>query len=358
MSNATLGAQVFALLLALLQCGLALVMAYRLFLLSRVYKSVDPHRRPTTMRMLKVLRVSIFIMTTLQCARCIDPFCALAIWPYELTRSIQFAVTVSIYVQYSATTYVCMDTLYACALKRTPGWLAVIVSILPILTFLIGFSGLIGEFVVAKQYMMAIVYFYVVISLAINLTTYNVSGIWLIRILRIHQRTGAAGEELSSSKSACKFELVVAKTMRSMFLLTLPSLAAIVVYSVSGITNSNTRDIAPYNPENLNWNVYVTIFAQLTLGLLFTRTAWISKTALDAEIMLKSTTTLSTGTSRLDMKERGSRMSQSPKVPSRNSQPEPEVPVVAVTVVDDSRSDSISDGPVAEMCVLPTAEIV
>jgi hypothetical protein len=252
-----------------------------------------------------------------------------------------------------------MDTLYACALKRTPGWLAIMVSIVPTLACLIGFAGLICEFVVAKQYVMAFVYFYVVISLTVNLITYDVSGVCLIRILRNHQTTGAAaaGEELSSSKSACKFDLVIAKTTRSMFLLSLPSLAAVVVYSVIGITNTNTRPIAPYDPELLGWNAYATVFAQLVLGLLFTRTAWISKTALDAEIMFKtSTTTLSSAASRPDVKERGSRMSQSPKIPSRNSKPESEAPVV-VTVVDDSTS--VSDGmPVAEMCALPAAEIV
>jgi len=347
----------FAMLLTLLQCGLAVVMAYRLFLLSRVYKSVDPHRRPTTVTMLKILRVCIFTMTTIQFVRCIDPFCALGIWIYEMTRSIQLGVTIMIYIQYSATTYVCMDTLYACALKRTPGWLAIIVSILPTLATLIGLVGLIGEFVLGKQYIMAVVYFYVVVSLAANMITYDISGIWLIRTLRIHQRTGAAGEELSSSKSACKFDVVIAKTMRSMFLVTLPSLAAVVVYTVVGIANSNTKPMAPYNPESLAWSVYVTVFTQLILGLLFTRTAWVSKTALDAEIMLKTTTTLSRSTSRPDTKERGSRLSQSPRIPSRNSQPEQEapVPVVAVTMVDDSSCDS---NVLAEVCVLPAAEIV
>jgi len=353
MSNATLGAQVFALLLALLQCGLAVVMAYRLFLLSRVYKSVDPHRRPTTVTMLKILRVCIFTMTTIQFVRCIDPFCALGIWIYEMTRSIQLGVTIMIYIQYSATTYVCMDTLYACALKRTPGWLAIIGAILPTLAVLLGLLGLICEFVLEKQYVMAVVNFYVVISLTTNMIAYDLSGFWLIRVLRIHQRTGAGGEELSSSKSACKFDVVIAKTMRSMFLVTLPTFAVVVVYAILGITNSNTRPMAPYNPEALGWNVYVTVFAQLILGLLFTRTAWISKTALDAELMLKTTTTISSGTSRPDT--RGSRMSQSPRIPSRNSQPEHEAPVVAVTVVDDSRSDS---NVLAEVNVLPAAEIV
>jgi hypothetical protein len=247
-----------------------------------------------------------------------------------------------------------MDTLYACALKRTPGWLAIVLSIVPTLACLIGFAGLICEFAVAKQYVMAFVYYFVVISLTVNLITYDVSGICLIRILRKHQTTGvaAAGEDLSSSKSACKFDVVIAKTMRSMFLLSFSSLAVVVVFLVIGITHTNTRPIAPYNPDLLGWNAYATVFAQLLLGLLFTRTAWISKTALDAEIMFKTTTTLSSATSRPDVRERGSRFSQSPKIPSRNSKPESDAPVV-VTVVDDSRSDSI-----AEMCALPAAEIV
>jgi hypothetical protein len=362
MSNVTLGGHVFALLLALLQCCLAVVLAYRLFLLSRTYKGLDPHRRPTTVNMLKVLRVCIFIMTALQCVRCIDPFCALGIWPYALTRFLQLAVTITIYCQYSATTYICMDTLYACALKRTPSWLAIVVSILPAFQFVFGFGALIGEYLIGQQWVTAIVNFYIVLSLAVNLTTYDVSGIWLIRILRSHQQTGTpAAEDISASKSASPFDVVIDKTLRSMFLLSLPSVAALIIYLIIGVNNSNTRPIPPYNPEALGWNVFVTIFAQLVLGLLFTRATWISKTALDAEIMAKTTSTLSNAgsresadlkrtASRVELKERMSRLSP-PKSPRSeglpSTQSESEAPVVAVTVVDDERSD-----------VLPAGEIV
>jgi len=346
MSNTTVGAHVVALLLALLQCGLATVLAYRLYLLSCTHRGVDPHRRPTTVNMLRVHRVCIFIMTALQCVRCIDPFCALGIWPYTLTRCLQLIVTISLYFQYSASTYVCMDTLYACALKRTPFWLAIVVSILPTAEFGVGFGGLFAEFASAQQWATAVTDFYVVLALVVNLTTYDVAGLWLIRILRTHQTTGA-GEDISGSKSASPFDVVIDKTLRSMSLLSCPSLAAMVAYLILGIGNSNTRPIATYNPNALGWNVFVTIFVQLVLGLLFTRLAWISKTALDAAIMAsvssKESDQRKSGASRGELKEKAARLSQSPPKTSQpagslaqNSQARESDPVVGVTIVDDA----------------------
>jgi len=90
--------------------------------------------------------------------------------------------------------------------------------------------------------------------------------------------------------------------------------------------------MAPYNPNAVLWNVTATIFVQLVLGLVFTRVAWITKTALDAEVVGKALSTPSTGSvatsseggspdqrksvraaSRAELKERALRMSQSPK---------------------------------------------
>jgi len=148
---------------------------------------------------LKVHRACIFLNTTFQLIRCIDPFCALGILPYTFVRFLQLSVTISLYFQYSCTTYIVMDTLYACALKRTPSWLAIVVCILPVAEFVWGLAVWQQRF--AQQW---------------NLTTYNVSGIILIRILRRHQQTGTAavGEDISGSKSASPFDVVIAKTMR------------------------------------------------------------------------------------------------------------------------------------------------
>jgi len=348
MSNTTVGAHVVALLLALLQCGLATVLAYRSYLLSCTHKGVDPHRRPTAVNMLRVHRVCVFVMTTLQCVRCIDPFCALGIWPYAFTRSVQLIVTITLYFQYSATTYVCMDTLYACALKRTPCWLAIVVSILPVAELGVGAGGLFAQFASAQQWITAVVDFYIVLALAVNLTTYNVSGFWLIRILRTHQLTGA-GEDITGSKSASPYDAVIAKTLRSMFLMSLPSLAALLVLLILGIGNCNNRPIAPYNVNALDWSVFMAIFIQLVLGFLFTRSGWITKTALDAAIMAsvnassKESEKKSGVSSRAELKERAARLSQAPtksrsETPPQNSQAESEGPVVVVTV-DDSTPD-------------------
>jgi len=361
-------------LLVLLQCGLAAVFAYRLFLLSRTYRAVHPHKRLTTVYMIRVHRVCVFLMTALQCVRCIDPFCSHGIWSYYTMRFLSQAVTITIYFQYCTTTFVCMDTLYACALKRTPSWLAVVVSILPVSEVVVGISAIATQYVWGRQWSGAYMDFFVVASLAMNLIAYNVSGMLLVRILRRHQATGS-GEEVSGSKSASPFELVISKTLRSMWLLSLPTMVAVVVYSYLGISNSNNLAEIPYDPQAPSWSVVATIFLQMTLGLLFTRTAWISKTALDAEILAsvngssRESEKRSSGlASRSELKERAARMSQSPKprpsenAPSRNSQAEPEVPVVAVTVVDVDQPD-ILPLPCTEMIVLPevlppTAEIV
>jgi len=327
MSNTTVGVHVVAVVLALLQCALAAVLAYRLYLLSHTSKGVDPHRRATTVNILKVHRACIFIMTALQCLRVIDPFSALGIWPYGFVRFLQLAVTISIYFQYSSTTYIVMDTLYACVLKRTPTWLAIIISILPVSEFVVGFGMLAAEYLVGQQWVGAVVSFYVVLMLTVNLTTYNVSGVLLIRLLRNHQSTGA-GEDISGSKSASPFDVVISKTLKSMTMLTLPSLATWLIFLVLGVSNCNTRPMPVFDPNALQWNVIATMFIQLILGLLFTRVAWISKTALEAAIVGKISSTPSSGgavssegtpqkrsdraASRAELKERAKRMSQSP----------------------------------------------
>jgi len=343
MFGVVVGAHVLALLLALLQCASAAVLAYRLYLLSCVCKGADP-RRTNSYVVLKVLRVCIFIMTALQCVRCIDPFCAQGIWPYPMTRTLTLLVTITIYFQYSATTYIVMDTLFACALKRTPNALAIVVSILPACELVIGLGGLIGEFRAGRQWVTAVINFYVVLSLAVNVITYNVSGLWLISILRKHQSTGSSppGEDISGSKSASPFDVVVAKTSRSLVLLTVPSVIAMIMYIIIGINNSTTNAIPTYNPQAVGWNSYVTIFVQLVLGLLFTRVAWVSKTTLDAGLVAKMVNSQSTaGTSkdekqrssgspsRAELKEKAARLSQA--IPRLEA---PSVEAVAVTVVE------------------------
>jgi len=376
MSNITVGAHVFTVLLVLLQCGLAAVLAYRLYLLSHTYHGgVHPHQRLTTVNMLRVHRVCIFIMTALQCVRCVDPFASLGIWSYYFTRTLQLAVTILLYFQYSTTTFVCMDTLYACALKRTPYWLTIIVSILPALALVLGLFALVAEFVEARQWVTAALDFFIVVSVGANLTTYNVSGACLIQILRKHQLTGS-GEEISGSKSASPFALVISKTLRSMWLLSLPSVGAMVMFGILAVGLSNNKAIVAYNPSNPAWNVFATIFLQLVLGLLFTRMAWVSKTALDAEILAsvngssRESEKRSSGmVSRADSKARAMRLTQSPiprnsESPStQNSQAEPEPPVVAVTVVDDSNCDQpvVLPSPCTEIVQpgeLPITEIV
>jgi len=332
--------------------------------LSCTYKGVDPHRRATAVNMLRVHRVCVFIMTFLQCVRCIDPFCALGIWPYAFTRSLQLVVTITLYFEYSATTYVCMDTLYACALKRTPFWLAIIVSILPAVELGVGTGALFAEFASAQEWVTAVSDFYTVLALAVNLSTYNVSGLWLVRILRTHQTTGTGSEDITGSKSASPYDVVISKTFRSMFLMSLPSLAALLVLLELGIGNCNSQPIAPYDINNIGWNVYVTIFIQMVLGLLFTRSGWITQSAVDAAISAavnassKESEKKSGLSSRAELKERAARLSQAPtksqsETPPQNSQGESERAVVAVTVVDDSAVEDLAvvgDEPTPELC--------
>jgi len=261
-----------------------------------------------------------------------------------------------------------MDMLYACALKRTPNCLAVILSILPATEFVVGFGTLILEFVLGQQWVKAITNLFVFIALVANQTTYNVAGVCLIRILRKHQQTGnsAPSDDISGSKSASPFDIVIAKTMRSMFLLTVPSLAASVMYLVIGVGLCNNHPNPPYDPDSLGWNVIANIFVQLVLGLLFTRVAWISKEALDAEIMTKTTANISSGNlskegfdqkrsggaSRADLKARASQLSQPATSRPSHSQAESAAAVVAVTVVGDSTSECLP-APSVEIVSIP-----
>jgi len=314
---------VIAAILALLQCGLSVVLTYRLYIMSG-FKGPD-RRRIATVYMLRVHRTCILIMTTLQFVRCIDPFCALGIWPYELIRILQLAITITIYFQYSTTTYVVMDTLYACVLKRTPWWLAYIVGILPISECIVGFSMLAAEFVIGLQWVGAVISFYVVLMFAVNVVTYNVSGFMLIRILRTHQEGTSAVDDISGSK-ASPFALVITKTTRSLVYLTLPSLATLIMFLIIGVGNCNSKPMNAFVPTAPTAGVVFTLFVQLVFGLLFTRVVWISKSALDAEIASKMTG--SPTTQSLDEKRRASsrvetqsgRKSQSPKPANRASE--------------------------------------
>jgi hypothetical protein len=229
-----------------------------------------------------------------------------------LIRFLQLSITITIYFQYSATTYVVMDTLYACVLKRTPSWLACVVSILPVSEFFVGFSMFAAEYAIGQQWVGAVIAFYVVLMFTVNLLTYNISGIMLIRILRKHQ-SGAAtpsgeGQEkfldITGSKSASPFDLVIRKTTRSLILLSLPSMAALIMFFVIGVSSCNTKPAIPYNPESPAVFSFITLFLQIILGLLFTRITWISKTALDAEVVGKAIT--GSGTSLQSSEERRS----------------------------------------------------
>jgi len=327
MSNTnTLVVHVIAAMLALLQCGLSIVLTYRLYIMSG-FKGPD-RRRVTTVYMLRVHRICILIMTTLQFVRCIDPFCALGIWTYELIRVLQLSVTITIYFQYSTTTYVIMDTLYACVLKRTPWWLAYIVSIIPVSECIVGFAMLAAEFAIGLQWVGAVISFYVVFMFAVNMVTYNVSGFLLIRILRTHQEGTPASDDISGSK-ASPFALVIAKTTRSLVFLTIPSLAALIMFLIIGMGGTNTKPLVPFIPSAPTLAAMFTLFLQLVLGLLFTRVAWISKEALDAEIASKVMTGTPTtqsleekrrASSRADTQERGGRKSQSPRPAPRASE--------------------------------------
>jgi len=145
---------------------------------------------------------------------------------------------------------------------------------------------LILEFLVSQQWVAALTSFYVVLVLALNLLAYNFSGIYLIRILRNHQKTGtgASGEDVSGSKSASPFDIVISRTFKSMALLTVPSTATLVLFLIIGVSNSNTRPSPVFNPQAVAWNLLATFSVQLILGLVFTRVAWITKAALEAQI--------------------------------------------------------------------------
>jgi len=194
------------------------------------------------------------------------------------------------------------------------------------------------EFFVYQQWMAAIKWFYIILVITTNLGTYNVSGILLIRILRLHERTGlAAVAEISTSKSTSPFSVVIAKTIRSMLVLTIPSLAILLLYLVAAIGNCNTKPVPVYNPNALTWTTVDTLFVQLVLGLVFTRFVWISRATLDAEILTRtvsmvSSEALTTGTtpegarssralSKADMKDKARKMSQSPKPRTSKGRP-------------------------------------
>jgi len=224
----------------------------------------------------------------------------------------------------------------------------------------VGIAMMIVETLVAQYWSSAIIAFLVVLVLSVNLVTYNVSGVWLIRVLRKHQETGTAtaGEDISGSKSASPFDVVIKKTVRSMILLTVPTLAAVLVFVVIGVGATNTTVRVAYDPNNVPWSFNVVLFIQLVLGFLFTRIGWVSKAALEAAIVGKAGSTPSTGSragsegspekksgrSSKAEKDKALRMSQKPRFSENttpaHSRPEADLqeasPAVEITAVQEA----------------------
>jgi len=315
MPNLNVGIHTVAAGLALIQAALTCVLFYRL---RSVYKSVDARRSLASLYFLRIHRVCIVAMTVLQLIRCIDPFASLGIMPYAFVHSLQILVTLTVYFEYCCTSYVLMETLYACVLKKAPRYLSIAATILPLSYIGVGVVMFIVESSVAnpKQWMDAIAGWFFVLVIGANLVTYNVCGLLLIRVLRHHQQTGLAlVEEISASKSASPFNIVIKKTIRSMVILTTPSLIALIMTVSPAIGFSNNLPPAPYDPHALTWVTQAIIIVQLILGLTFTRSIWISKTVFEAEMMAtkaEGARTSSKTLSRADLKEKSRRTSQLP----------------------------------------------
>jgi len=362
MPNNNVGVQAVATVLALIQGVLTCILFYRL---RYIYKSVDSRRTLTTQYFLRIHRVCIVTMTVAQLIRCIDPFASLGIMPPVLAKSIiQLICTTSVYFEYSCTSYILMETLYACVLKKTPACLSIIVSILPFSYIGMGVIVLIVQSSVAapRQWMDAISGWFFVLVIGANTSTYDICGFLLIRVLHHHKQTGLAlVDEISGSKSASPFDIVIKKTIRSMFVLTVPSLIALLMCVVPAVGYSNNLPQAPYDPHNVTWVPQAILIVQLVLGLMFTRTVWISKTVFEAEMMAtkaegaRPSKTLSV--SRAE-KEKSRRTSQLPKG-STSSRPDVEmadspgpsarsVQSETLVVQNEAESDMVS-APVAHL---------
>jgi Zn-dependent protease with chaperone function len=230
----------------------------------------------------------------------------------------------------------------------------------------VGFSTLILETLVNQMWSGAIIAFLLVTMLTVNIIAYNVSGFTLIRILRNHQRDGptasGGGEDISGSKSATPFDIVIRKTVRSMFMLTLPSLGTLILFLFIGASASNTKPRQEWDPIYVPWPLIVVLFLQLMFGFLFTRVGWVSKAALESAIVGKASTPSTSMADSAEKKSRASkaeggkspRMSQSPKprfselTPSgqisrpeadiattADQEPAPAVPTIQVSEVPD-----------------------
>jgi hypothetical protein len=322
--------QLIAIALALIQLCLSLVLGYRAYLQHQFTKGVpETHKRTATL-ILKVHRMAIFIMTFLQLVRVIDPFSVYYIWPYPFARFLQATVTICVYFEYGSTTYIIMDTLYACALKRTPKWLAYIVIVLPITQTFVGYGVFIGEYTVGKQWVNSITQLYAAFVLFSNVITYNVCGCILIRLLRKHELGEATNSDndLSDSKPASPFGVVMTRTLRSMLILSLPSIACGFIVLNDGINYMNNNPVVQFGPgpnQKPDRPTITVIFLQFGLGILFTRIGWISKTQL--KLLSKSGSRPSSASntvvsesdkrtggkgSKADLKERAQRLSVSP----------------------------------------------
>jgi len=209
----------------------------------------------------------------------------------------------------------------------------------------VGFGCLTASYVFAQQWVGAITPFFVVLMLAVNLVTYNVSGCVLIRILHKHQATGVAEarDDITGSKSASPFDVVIAKTLRSMFFLTVPSLATLILFFVTGVGNLNARPTPVYDPLNLTWSVQAVLFVQLIIGLMLTRVAWVTKSVVQAEVLAK--TISSEGSSSPETKGR-----RSSKAPSRADLKDKALRMSQDVEMPQSPSPAVTVGPVADGC--------
>jgi len=152
---------------------------------------------------------------------------------------------------------------------------------------------------------------------------YVSSGLYLIRILRRHQRgESGTGEDTEGSKTASPFDLVITKTYRSMILLALPSIA---VVGLLGFSIKLTADRKPIWDENhFEISGVLIYYMQLCLGIAFTRVVWITPEHINAALAGRSRPSSAPvsstgseerratkgGTSRNEMKSKAAQLSQ------------------------------------------------
>jgi len=258
--------QLIGLGLTLVQAVFCVVIAHRLVLVSRC-----GGRSSLSSRTLAFHRGLIFAACGLQLLRCIDPFAVWGIWPRTFCLVIQITVSMTVCYQLTTLSFIMIDTLYACAKKRTPRFLLYVALILPLCQTLLAIIA--SSIRVPTPGVNAMNAFSGAALVFLNMGLYDGLGFYLVWMLKRHTRLTVTHEEPSTNP----LQLVITRTFKSMAFLSAVSSTISALLCIAAVTTLHASSSEP-NSAAASTGTQELFFIHIMAEFMFTKLTWLSAT--------------------------------------------------------------------------------